>query len=91
MAEWSLLTNHARTLLCIAHDPESRLRDISARLEITEHRAFGIVSNARAARSLTPAGGLRRTRWPGSPRPPSCGRDVRGRGGDEQEEHERVG
>jgi Winged helix DNA-binding domain len=45
MAEWSFLANHARALLCIAHDPGSRLRDISARLEITERRAFGIVTD----------------------------------------------
>jgi hypothetical protein len=30
VAEWSFLTNHARVLLCIAHDPGVRLRDIAA-------------------------------------------------------------
>jgi hypothetical protein len=30
MAEWSFLTNHARALVCIAHDPGVRLRDIAA-------------------------------------------------------------
>jgi len=30
VAEWSFLTNHARALLCIAHDPGIRLRDIAA-------------------------------------------------------------
>jgi DNA-binding transcriptional ArsR family regulator len=45
VAEWSFLTNHARALLCIAHDPGARLRDIAARLEITERRAFGIVTD----------------------------------------------
>ena len=30
MADWSLLTNHAWVLLCIAHDPGVRLRDIAA-------------------------------------------------------------
>ena len=29
MAEWSFLTNHARVLVCIAHDPGVRLRDIA--------------------------------------------------------------
>lgn len=43
MAEWSFLTNHARALLCIAHDPGVRLRDIAAALLITERSAFGIV------------------------------------------------
>ncbi|MGO9821402.1 MAG: helix-turn-helix transcriptional regulator [Solirubrobacteraceae bacterium] len=45
MAEWSFLTNHARALLCIAHDPGARLRDIAATLGITERRAFGIVTD----------------------------------------------
>ena len=31
MVGWGLLTNHARVLLCIAHDPGVRLRDIAAR------------------------------------------------------------
>jgi DNA-binding IclR family transcriptional regulator len=45
MADWSFLTNHARVLVCIAHDPGVRLRDIAATLEITERRAFGIVND----------------------------------------------
>jgi DNA-binding IclR family transcriptional regulator len=45
MAEWSFLTNHARALLCIAHDPGVRLRDIGATLGITERTAFGIVTD----------------------------------------------
>ena len=34
--EWSFLTNHARVLLCVAHDPGIRLRDIANMLGITE-------------------------------------------------------
>jgi MarR family protein len=45
MPEWNFLTNHARALLCIAHDPGIRLRDIAAALVITERSAFGIVSD----------------------------------------------
>ncbi len=45
MAEWTFLTNHARALVCIAHDPGVRLRDIAAVLGITERRAFGIVTD----------------------------------------------
>jgi DNA-binding transcriptional ArsR family regulator len=40
MAEWSFLTNHARVLICIAHDPGVRLRDIAAELGITERSAY---------------------------------------------------
>ena len=42
MEGWSFLTNHGRVLLCIAHDPGVRLRDIAARVGITERSAFGI-------------------------------------------------
>ncbi|MEO6999786.1 MAG: AsnC family transcriptional regulator [Terracoccus sp.] len=45
MAEWSFLTNHARALLCIAHDPGSRLIDVAVALGITERRAYAIVND----------------------------------------------
>ncbi|MDQ1431920.1 MAG: hypothetical protein QOF40_2522 [Actinomycetota bacterium] len=45
MAEWSFLTNHARALLCISHDPGVRLRDIASTLGITERSAFAIVTD----------------------------------------------
>ena len=45
MTSWSFLTNHARVLLCIAHDPGVRLRDIAASLGITERSAYGIVTD----------------------------------------------
>ncbi len=45
MASWGFLTNHARVLLCIAHDPGVRLRDIAASLGITERSAYGIVTD----------------------------------------------
>jgi DNA-binding MarR family transcriptional regulator len=49
MAEWSFLTNHARVLVCIAHDPGVRLRDIAARVGITERSAYAIVTDLTAA------------------------------------------
>jgi len=45
MVSWTFLTNHARALLCVAHDPGVRLRDIAASLEITERSAFGIITD----------------------------------------------
>ena len=56
MAEWSFLTSHARVLLRIAHDPGVRLRDIAARVGVTERTAYGIVTD------LTEAGYLALTR-----------------------------
>ena len=49
MASWGFLTNHARVLLCIAHDPGARLRDIAASLGITERRAHGIITDLAEA------------------------------------------
>jgi predicted transcriptional regulator len=49
VAEWSFLTNHARVLLCIAHDPGVRLRDIAARTGVTERTAYGIVTDLTEA------------------------------------------
>jgi hypothetical protein len=45
MAQWTLLSNHGRVLLCIARDPEVRLRDIAVEVGVTERSAFGIVSD----------------------------------------------
>jgi hypothetical protein len=49
MPEWSFLTNHARALVCIAHDPGVRLRDIATTLGITERSAYAIVADLAAA------------------------------------------
>jgi len=45
MRSWSFLTNHARALLCIAHDPGARLRDIAAMVGVTERSAHDIVTD----------------------------------------------
>jgi predicted transcriptional regulator len=42
---WTFLTQHARVLLYVAHDPGMRLRDIAARLDITERTAYGIITD----------------------------------------------
>jgi DNA-binding MarR family transcriptional regulator len=46
---WAFLTNHARVLICIAHDPGVRLRDIGEDLGITERAAHRIVTELAAA------------------------------------------
>lgn len=40
---WTFVTNHAAVLLCIARDPEIRLRDVAERVGITERAAQRIV------------------------------------------------
>ena len=49
MARWGFLTSHARVLLCIAHDPGARLRDVAASLGITERSAHGVVTDLAEA------------------------------------------
>ena len=49
MERWNFLTNHARVLLCIAHDPGARLRDIAASLGITDRSVYGIVTDLTTA------------------------------------------
>jgi hypothetical protein len=45
MGRWSFLTNHARALLCLAHDPGVRLRDIAATVGVTERSAHDMVTD----------------------------------------------
>lgn len=44
MAEWQLLSNHGRVLVFVAREPQARLRDIAAGVDITERSAHRIVS-----------------------------------------------
>jgi DNA-binding IclR family transcriptional regulator len=63
MAKWSFLTNHARVLICIAHDPGVRLREIAAALDITERSAFGIVTELTKAGYVVKEKDGRRNRY----------------------------
>ena len=63
MEGWSFLTNHARVLLCIAHDPGVRLRDIGAGVGITERSAYGIVCDLAAAGYISKHRDGRRNRY----------------------------
>jgi hypothetical protein len=56
MPNWTFLSNHGQVLLCIARDPDVRLREIGDQIGITERAAHRIVSE------LTHAGYLRRER-----------------------------
>src|SRR6266576_7321862 len=63
MEGWSFLTNHARVLLCMAHDPGVRLRDIAASVGITERSAYGIVTDLAAAGYVVKQKDGRRNRY----------------------------
>ena len=42
---WTFVTSHTQVLLCIAQEPEARLRDVAERVGITERAAQRIVSD----------------------------------------------
>ena len=47
-SDWTFLSNHAHVLVCLARDPEARLRDIAADVGITERRVSSIVADLEA-------------------------------------------
>ncbi|MCI0573345.1 MAG: winged helix-turn-helix domain-containing protein [Myxococcaceae bacterium] len=53
---WTFLTNHAHVLLCIAREPDLRMRDLSEQVGITERAVQRIVAE------LEEGGYLKRTR-----------------------------
>jgi len=61
--EWSFLTNHARALVFIAHDPNARLRDLAAALDVTERSAYGIVADLAEAGYVVKEKDGRRNRY----------------------------
>ena len=63
MADWGFLTNHGRALLCIAHDPGVRLREIAQVLGITERSAYAIVKDLAAAGYILKERDGRRNRY----------------------------
>jgi predicted transcriptional regulator len=50
---WTFLTNHAHVLLCLAGDPQMRLRDVADKVGITERAVQRIVSELEEGGYLT--------------------------------------
>ena len=78
MGEWSFFTNHARVLICIAHDPGIRLRDLAGALGVTERSAYGIVADLVEAGYVVKDKDGRRNRYrveAQRPLPESVGRE----------------
>jgi hypothetical protein len=48
-AGWTFLTNHGHVLLCIAEDPDIRLRDVADKVGITERAVQRIVAELEDA------------------------------------------
>jgi DNA-binding MarR family transcriptional regulator len=60
---WTFLTNHAHVLFCIVQDPEVRLRDVAARVGITERAVQRIVTDLEGEGYLVVSKEGRRNRY----------------------------
>jgi len=60
---WTFLTNHAHVLVVVAADPDARLREIAARVGITERAAQLIVGDLEAGGYLSKQRIGRRNRY----------------------------
>ena len=47
--QWTFLSNHAHVLVCLAADPDTRLRDVAASVGITERAVQKIVGDLEGA------------------------------------------
>ena len=64
---WTFLTNHSHVLLCIAADPDVRLRDVADRVGITERATQRIVAELEAEGYLSHEKVGRRNRYEVNP------------------------
>jgi DNA-binding transcriptional ArsR family regulator len=62
-AGWTFLTNHAHVLLCLARDPELRVRDVATQIGITERAVQRIIAELEAAGYLKRERQGRRNRY----------------------------
>lgn len=60
---WTFLTNHSHVLLCIAEDPEIRLREVALKVGITERAVQRIIAELEEAGYLTHERVGRRNRY----------------------------
>ena len=50
---WTLLSNYAHVLICLANDPHLRLRDVATQVGITERAVQRIVTDLEKAKLLS--------------------------------------
>lgn len=60
---WTFLTNYSHVLVCLAGDPTLRIRDLAARIGITERAVHRILSDLAAAGYVTRVRDGRRNRY----------------------------
>jgi DNA-binding transcriptional ArsR family regulator len=61
--DWTFLSNHAYVLICIAQEPEIRLREVAAQVGITERAVQRIVADLEEAGYLSRRRMGRRNRY----------------------------
>jgi DNA-binding transcriptional ArsR family regulator len=64
---WTLLTSHGHVLVEVARNPEARIRDISAAVDLTERAVQSIVTDLESAGYLTRERIGRRNRYTVNP------------------------
>ena len=69
-SNWTFLTNHAHVLVCIAQDPDVLVREVAARVDITERAARRIVAELEAAGYVSHVRVGRRNRYQVNPTRP---------------------
>lgn len=67
-ASWTFLSNHAHVLVCIARDPDIRLRDVADQVGITERAVFRIVTELEECGVITRTREGRRNHYEIDPR-----------------------
>lgn len=62
-AAWTFFTNHSHVLICLAQEPELRVRDIAVRVGITERAVQKILAELEAADVIARERDGRRNRY----------------------------
>ena len=51
--DWTFLSNHAHVIVCLAAEPDSRIRDMADRVGVTERTVTGIIADLEDAGILS--------------------------------------
>ncbi len=68
--KWTFLTNHAHVLIALTRDPEARVRDLAAAVEITERAVQQILTDLEEAGIVAREREGRRNRYTVNPDAP---------------------
>lgn len=60
---WTFLSNYAHVLVCLAENPDARLRDVAEKVGITERTAFRLIGELEEAGILERARQGRRNHY----------------------------